>query len=142
MDISSSGLTARTYRAARVLLAQVRHGENWHHEYQEKSQTDLCSLVWAVLVGAPLALAANAAVVAGALFACGNLIYALVTNLTIVAVLVAVVLVLLLAVSVILGIGWTWARVEQSEVGHVAAEYYRARKARLCPIVAIREDAP
>ena len=142
MDINRNGVVGRVFLVAHRLTRQFV-GDPW---WDAPKRTDLCQLLRSIIVGAPLAIAVNLATLGWALYVLGYFVFVMWLN----ASGVGIVLLILAAAAAIMGAAFAlvfggvmltdaFNGETAREVSNVIATYYRAKKARICPLVEIRE---
>jgi hypothetical protein len=143
MTLSKNGFVSRLYAVCYRLGFQFTHGyyQPWRLIFPPET-VDLCSLVRTIVVAAPFAIAMNLAVPAAVVVALFAFTSALLPYLTVLASILAVVGALAVVVIGFVVVtqfgGRLAARAARSEVVRVAGEYYRAKKASICPIIEIK----
>lgn len=142
MDINRNGFVGRVFLVAHRLTRQFA-GDFW---WDAPRRTDLCQLLRSIFVSAPLAIAVNLATMAWALYALGYFGFVLWLNATGVGILLlicaAVAAVIAMAFAIVYGgvlLSEIFNGETAREVGAVITAYYRAKKARICPLVELKE---
>lgn len=135
IHLDEDGFVARVYFGAHHLWRSFIGDEY----VDDPERTDLCTMVRTIFVTAPLALAINAVAISWATFALIYLGYALWLHATAVGIFTMFILTLAVIVGAFMFGGRAVkaainARVTQEVIG-VTADYYRAKKQRICPLV-------
>lgn len=108
------------------------------------SQTDLCSVMRVILIGAPIALAVNALTISWVVFAVIYLLFAFWLHVSVVGIVVLVILSIAALGAVFLFGGvliQTAATAEITrEIIGVIGTYYNAKKMHICPLISLTGD--
>lgn len=140
MQLDANGFWARAYHACRLLWFGFypRGATRWN-------VTDLCTFIRTIFVLAPLVVLLNVAAIGFAIYSILFFVTMLWINLTTVGIILAILAGGCILVATIYGIfsgGEAITRAaKHSETLKIAVEYAKARKAAICPIVTIKENA-
>lgn len=141
MQIDGNGLTAKTYRVAHFLWWGFRSSDI----PEPPARVDLCTLLRTIFISAPIALFVNVLAVAAVLGSVGYFLFGLYLFASAVGFLVVFALIIATVVSVLYFSGWLFAAIARApvtqEIVGVVGEYYRAKKARVCPIIEMKGTA-
>lgn len=137
MQLKSDGITARAYAVTHRFWRSLLGDEYIH----TPAKSDLCTVMRTILVAGPFALLVNAAAIVWVLFAVGYLLFAMAIHATAVGFFVVLLLAVATLIAAFFGGGWLLSKLFTTravkEVVSVTGEYYRAKKANICPIIEI-----
>lgn len=139
--ISETGFAATVYRISHFIW-RMFCGDRVLENPSDK--TNLCTLVRTIILLAPLALGFNALAVGSAVSVLGYFLFILWLNATTVGVVfVAVTVIALVGVIIYFfgaGLGKLTILAAESETTGLAIQYVKAKKARICPLIQIKEN--
>ena len=137
MNLRPEGQTARIYAVSYRLWRQFCGDvKDWITVPQK---TDLCTMVRTVVFTAPLAVVINAGALSFAVYAVVAFVVPIWLNITVVGAVAAVIAMVGIGAAAFFGLGWVFTELAErsgrSEALKVATEYYKAKKAKICPII-------
>jgi len=143
MELRRHGFWASLYRDCRIIWVAFAHNKPQPRFFE----TDLCTFVRRIFVWAPLAILMNLVVAVFMLATVGNFLWMLFLNAATVGAIILVVLVIVALIATLFGTLWfgelaTETAIKNSETVQLAAEYIVAKKAAVCPLITMKEDAP
>jgi hypothetical protein len=139
MRLNPNGAVARVYIFAHRLWRSFA-GDS---DIDAPERSDLCTLARTIFVSAPFAIACNLATLAFAAYAIwlfGFMLWLHVVTLGWVAAGLAIIAPAGLVWFLVGFVGFRAIKaITTSEAGEVIAEFYRAKKSRICPLIDIKE---